>query len=312
MDFTKLHIFYAVANVCNISTASEQLHMSRQNISKVLRQLEQELNCQLLVRTSSGVRLTEKGVLFLEYISQLKDLTASFHQKLADVQAVSYSLLLCYQFQQSINELFSDCSEEVSALNLFNSDANSINSCLKNTPRELVSYDLILSCCDGKFLRTLPPSPDFSLQELVRQPIGVIISSHHPLSAHYTPGQPIAPDALLAHSLIAMTDKLTRTPVQVQLVQNRYSELTVSRLSNDLGIFRDGILSAKYYGFSDLYGFYSLFSPADAQWHPLEGDPIELTYFCLVQHNVRQSFRQIFLSKLEEHIHAVLENTVSE
>ena len=60
MDFAKLQIFYTVANISNISTASEQLHMSRQNISKVLRQLEQELDCQLLVRTSSGVRLTEK------------------------------------------------------------------------------------------------------------------------------------------------------------------------------------------------------------------------------------------------------------
>ena len=237
--------------------------------------------------------------------------TSSFHQKLADVKAVSYSLLICYQFQQSINELFNDCSEEVAALNLFNSDANFINSCLKNTPRELATYDLILSCCDGKFLRMLPPPPDFSLQELVRQPIGVIISNHHPLGAYYAPGQPIAPEELLTHSLTAMADKLTRTPVQVQLIQNRYSDLTVSRLSNDLGIFRDDILSAKYYGFSDLYGFYSLFSPALAQWHPLEGEPIELTYFCLIQHSVRQSFRQIFLSKLEEHIHTVLADNAS-
>ncbi len=308
MDFAKLQIFYTVANISNISTASEQLHMSRQNISKVLRQLEQELDCQLLVRTSSGVRLTEKGALFLEYISQLRELTASFRQQLADVKAVSYSLLICYQFQQSINELFNDCPEDVAALNLFNSDANSINSCLKNTPRELTTYDLILSCSDGKFLRTLPPLSDFSLQELVRQPIGVIISKQHPLSLQYAPDQAIAPEALLAHSLIAMTDKLTRTPVQVQLIQNHYSDFTVSRLSNDLAVFRDGILSAKYYGFSDLYGFYSLFSADAAQWHPLEGEPIELTYFCLIQHSVRQSFRDIFLSRLEEHIQMVLQN----
>lgn len=311
MDFSKLQIFYTVATISNISIASEQLHMSRQNVSKVMRQLEQELGCQLLIRTSSGVRLTEKGALFLDYISQIRDLSTTFHQKLAEVKAVRYSLLICYQFQQSINNLFNDCPEDIAALNLFNSDATYINNCLKNAPHELAAYDFVLSCGDSRMPRSLPPLPDFSVQELFRQPVGVILGEHHPLNDSYPAQQPIPPEALLSHSLIAMTDKLNRTPIQVQLVQNHYNDLTVTRLTNDLGIFRDGILSSKYYGFSDLYSFYSLFPPDLAQWHPLAGDPIQLVYFCLIQHSVRQSFRQIFLSKIEDHIQASLADKTS-
>ena len=57
MDFTKLQIFYTVATMGNISLASEALHMSRQNVSKVLRALEEALGCQLLVRSANGCLL---------------------------------------------------------------------------------------------------------------------------------------------------------------------------------------------------------------------------------------------------------------
>lgn len=305
MDFQKLQIFYTVATLNNISAASEQLHMSRQNISKVLRNLEESLNCQLLVRTSSGVRLTEKGLIFLEYIAQIRTLSADLQSKLSQVDHVSYSLLVCYQLQESMNELLSANFEDNIALNLFNSDANYINRCIWHTPQDLLTYDFVLSCGDGKLPHGLPSLPNYYAFELLRQPIGIIISSQHSLTERYAPGQPIAPHDLLSYPLIAMTNKLGRTPIQVQLIQNHYPNLTVSRLTNDLHIFKDGLLSSKYYGFSDLFGFHTLFDSDNTQWHPLTGEPTFLSYFCLIHQGVRQTFREIFLSKLDDYISSV-------
>lgn len=306
MDFQKLQIFYTVATLNNISAASEQLHMSRQNISKVLRNLEESLNCQLLVRTSSGVRLTEKGLIFLEYIAQIRTLSADLQSKLSQVDQISYSLLVCYQLQESINELLSANFEDSIALNLFNSDANYINRCIWHTPQDLLTYDLVLSCGDGKPPHSLPSLPNYHAYELLRQPIGIIISSQHPLNERYAPEESIAPHDLPSYPLIAMTNKLGRTPIQVQLMQNHYPDLTVSRLTNDLRLFKDGLLSSKYYGFSDLFGFHTLFDPSKAQWHPLTGDPTFLSYFCLIHQGVRQTFREIFLSKLDNYISSVV------
>ena len=57
------YIFYTVANTGNISRAARQLFISQPSLSKSIGRLEAQLNTQLFIRTSRGVRLTEDGQL---------------------------------------------------------------------------------------------------------------------------------------------------------------------------------------------------------------------------------------------------------
>ena len=70
IDFELYRIFYTVANLGNISKASEELHVSQPAISKSIKNLENQLGGTLFVRTKRGVNLTEEGKEFYKYIKQ--------------------------------------------------------------------------------------------------------------------------------------------------------------------------------------------------------------------------------------------------
>ena len=61
MYFEQLAYFIEVANAKSMSAASNNLHVTQQNISKAIKQLETELGVQLFERTTSGVFLTKAG-----------------------------------------------------------------------------------------------------------------------------------------------------------------------------------------------------------------------------------------------------------
>lgn len=63
MDIRVLKYFLAVAREASITRAAEQLHMSQPPLSRQLKELEDELGKQLLVRGSRRVKLTEEGMI---------------------------------------------------------------------------------------------------------------------------------------------------------------------------------------------------------------------------------------------------------
>lgn len=61
MNTKQLEYFLVLCRTRNISTASDELFLTRQALSKSIQALEREVGAQLFIRTSTGVELTEAG-----------------------------------------------------------------------------------------------------------------------------------------------------------------------------------------------------------------------------------------------------------
>ncbi|MGV6840183.1 MAG: LysR family transcriptional regulator [Planktomarina sp.] len=66
MDWDKLRIFHAVADVGSLTHAGDTLHLSQSAVSRQIRALEESLNTTLFHRHARGLILTEQGELLFE------------------------------------------------------------------------------------------------------------------------------------------------------------------------------------------------------------------------------------------------------
>lgn len=71
MDFTQLRTFITVAREGNLTRAAERLHLTQPAVSLQIKSLQASLNLKLLVRTSTGMSLTEDGAKLLPYAERV-------------------------------------------------------------------------------------------------------------------------------------------------------------------------------------------------------------------------------------------------
>ncbi|MGH3359416.1 MAG: LysR substrate-binding domain-containing protein [Nocardioidaceae bacterium] len=67
----RLEYFLVVAEELSFTHAARRLHMAQPPLSQQIKKLERELECELFVRTSRGLRLTPAGVALLQGASSL-------------------------------------------------------------------------------------------------------------------------------------------------------------------------------------------------------------------------------------------------
>lgn len=72
---TRKHMeyFLTVLKFQNLSLAAENLFISRQALSKIIREMEKELGYQLFVRSKNGVRPTDEGLQVAQHLSVIKE-----------------------------------------------------------------------------------------------------------------------------------------------------------------------------------------------------------------------------------------------
>jgi DNA-binding transcriptional LysR family regulator len=72
----RLHVFRQVAEMRSLTKAAKVLHLSQPAVTKHLKLLEEELRVPLLVRSHSGVALTDAGTIFLQHVRETETLRA--------------------------------------------------------------------------------------------------------------------------------------------------------------------------------------------------------------------------------------------
>ncbi len=78
-------IFLSVAKNGNITKAANELLISQPGVSKSIKNLENQLNCTLFIRTKTGVHLTKEGKLFYEKLTNAMEIIDSAEKSLMEM-----------------------------------------------------------------------------------------------------------------------------------------------------------------------------------------------------------------------------------
>lgn len=71
MKIENLKIFITVARIGNINKAADELYLSHQNLSFIIKNMEKELGMTLFIRSKKGIQLTEDGIEFLHVVQPI-------------------------------------------------------------------------------------------------------------------------------------------------------------------------------------------------------------------------------------------------
>ena len=82
MELRTLRSFLAVAQEGNVTRAARMLHITQPALSRQLAELERELGCELLMRESRGVTLTDNGMLLRKRAEEILGLAERTEQEL--------------------------------------------------------------------------------------------------------------------------------------------------------------------------------------------------------------------------------------
>ncbi|HWK28620.1 MAG TPA: LysR substrate-binding domain-containing protein [Solirubrobacter sp.] len=176
MELRHLRYFIAVAEELHFRRAAERLHMSQPPLSQQIRQLEEEVGAQLLVRNQRRVELTAAGSVFLV---RARDILASVEDAARQARrvqrgevgrlAVGFVGSAMYSFVPELLRAFRDRAPDI-ALRL----------------HELGTTEQLRQLEDGRldvgFLRTPGRRPGLQFETVLEEQIVVALPDTHALA----------------------------------------------------------------------------------------------------------------------------------
>jgi len=109
MNILQIRYFLTVAKCLSISEAADQLYISQPSLSRQISSIEQEIDCQLFIRGSRGLKLTPAGTVLLEEFKKLYDsYNGAVAKALNSRQGYTETLRIGVLDGTTVGDIFSD------------------------------------------------------------------------------------------------------------------------------------------------------------------------------------------------------------
>ena len=190
MKIEQFECLLKIAEVKSIQKAAEEMHMSIQNTSRLIKQLEEELNTQIFIRDKKCVLLTSAGEDIYKYAQSIVNAVTELNNKYiahSFAQAETPINKITVHSAYATNKIASDLLETLTAeyniqrTSIFIRDAIEINRLLSE-PSQLTSHaNIIMTNIESTELLSLKNKlrgyPTFFLR---KDRIGVRLHKNHP------------------------------------------------------------------------------------------------------------------------------------
>ncbi len=178
----KYKTFLLLAQNKTFTETAKQLFCSQPTVTQHIKQLEKELNCQLVDRKKNQIELTEQGEILLQYVMRVQELESEMQSDLN--QSLQEQNMAIYLSQYIANNFFCE---------LFDAD----EGVHKQSPYEINSYcyDDLKQCLFEKRTKfTIMPIYDadrsildnFDIDILFEEEFVFVMPQDHPLASRQT------------------------------------------------------------------------------------------------------------------------------
>ena len=171
----KLLTFIEISETKSFTKAAKNLNLTQPAVSQHIKQLEQEYDTKLFVRSNNSISLTKEGEIVLKYALRIQSLYSDLSRKIKNNKNYINNLTIGITHTSESNiapEIMAKYSEANSG-----SHIRIISDSIKNLYDKLSNYQIDLAIIEGKITNKKYSSIVLGTDSLV-----VVISPDHPLA----------------------------------------------------------------------------------------------------------------------------------
>ncbi len=208
MELRHLRYFVAVAEEGSLTVAAERrLHTAQPSLSRQMRDLENAVGTQLLVRSARGVELTAAGKVFLDHARLI----------LAQTEAAAAAARHAAQSGRRTLALgfLSGCEPEwlPGIMHVLRDELPRIEVTISSRHSPQLAEDLAAGKLDAAFMRPEDGFPSLAYRVLISEPLIAVLPSDHRLACR----EAIHPSDLAGETFISMANQ---APVLRRLIED--------------------------------------------------------------------------------------------
>ena len=180
MNVKDFNVFITVAETKHLTKASKLLYMTPQGISKVIKNLENECDCELFLRTGNGMELSEAGRHSLEYAKKAMKEYFDMRNELLRIKQKEHGVVDLLSAFGIVRLVTPECILD------FKKKYPEIEFHSRECPDKQVERWFLAG--EGNVAFSLAPCDEekYDVSELSAFPVKLLVNENHPLSRKET------------------------------------------------------------------------------------------------------------------------------
>lgn len=229
MNITHLRYAVEVEKAKSINKAAENLYMGQPNLSRAIKELEEDLGITVFNRSSRGMTITPEGEEFLSHahriLEQVNEVEAIYKSKKHDRQKFTISVPRASYISCAFSD-FSKCIDTSKPADIYYKETNSSRAITNMLQNDYKLAILRYQDTFDEYFRNLMEEKDLDSRLITEFSYRLMVNRNSPLAAM----EKITPEALSDYIEIAHADPYVPSLPYIDVMKKEFVDYTDKRI----------------------------------------------------------------------------------